>query len=95
MRALAEYVDFPWVTAARPIETASPADARASAPARGTLRKGMTWAEAEASFGKPEKTTERAEGTLKVVTAIFTRDDQRIQAEFIEGVLIRYSVTSR
>jgi len=46
-------------------------------------------------LGKPEKTSDRNEGTLKVVTAIYSRDDQRITAEFVEGVLIRYSISSK
>lgn len=35
------------------------------------------------------------EGALKVVTATYSRDDQRITAEFVEGVLIKYSIASR
>jgi hypothetical protein len=83
MRALAEYVEFPFATDAP------------SRPGTGAIRKGMTLAEVEDSLGKPEKSSERAEGSLKVVTAIFSRDDQRITAEFVEGVLIRYSIASK
>lgn len=85
MRALAEYVEFPFVAGAQ-----SPAPARP-----GTIRKGMTLSEVEAAFGRPEKTTERSEGSLKVLTATYLKDDQRITAEFVEGVLIKYSISSR
>ena len=100
MRALAEYVDFPFATD-RPqpaaFARAEPGDVRPSRPAAGsgTIRKGMTLAEVEQSLGRAEKSTDRTEGTLKVTTAIYSRDDQRITAEFVEGVLIRYSIASR
>jgi len=84
MRALAEYVDF------------SPAAGAQAPPARpGAIRKGMTLAEVEAALGRPEKTSERSEGSLKVLTAAYSKDDQRITAEFVEGVLIKYSIASR
>jgi hypothetical protein len=59
------------------------------------LRKGMTWQEARAALGEPEKTSERMEGRLKVTTASFARDDQRIEAEFVEGVLVKYAISSK
>jgi hypothetical protein len=100
MRALAEYVDFPFAT-----DRPAPRDTRAAAaPAQefrrpsgggGAIRKGMTLAEVEDSLGRAEKTTERSEGSLRVVTATYSRDDQRITAEFVEGVLIRYSIASK
>ena len=55
----------------------------------------MTLAEVEAALGRPEKTTERSEGSLKVVTATYSKDDQRITAEFVEGVLIKYAISSK
>jgi hypothetical protein len=98
MRALAEYVDFTFA-ADRPQSAAFESrPSRLSAATAGgpaAMRKGMTLAEVEAAFGRPEKSTDRSEGTLKVTTAIFTRDDQRITAEFVEGVLIRYSIASK
>jgi hypothetical protein len=100
MRALAEYVEFPFATDRRPSSPslrdslAAPLEPR-SQVGTGTIRKGMTLAEVEQSLGRPERTTDRMEGALKVVTATYSRDDQRITAEFVEGVLIRYSIASR
>lgn len=88
MRALAEYVDFPFGSGAE-----APSPQPSARP--GAIRKGMTLAEVEAALGRPEKTTERSEGSLKVLTATYSRDDQRITAEFVEGVLIKYSISSR
>jgi hypothetical protein len=101
MRALAEYVEFPFATDRRP-SSLSPREPLAASPeprsgmaATGTIRKGMTLAEVEQSLGRPERTTDRMEGALKVITATYSRDDQRITAEFVEGVLIKYSIASR
>lgn len=101
MRALAEYVEFPFATDRRPAAppqreslAASP-EPRSQAAGPGVIRKGMTLAEVDQSLGRPERTTDRMEGTLKVVTSIYSRDDQRITAEFVEGVLIKYSIASR
>jgi hypothetical protein len=64
-------------------------------PARRSIQKGLSMADVQELFGKPDKTTERMEGTLRVVTATYTHDDQRVTAEFVEGVVVRYSITSR
>jgi hypothetical protein len=93
MAALAEYVEFPFANGVGP---------RAARPvvepvreASGSLRKGMSWDEARAALGEPEKTSDRLEGRLKVTTAIYSRGDQRIEADFVEGVLIKYSISSK
>lgn len=91
MDGLREYLEFPWIDG--PAGAAAGTPAAAASP--GSLRKGMSLQEAETLLGKPEQSDDRMEGTLKVTTAVFTRDDQRIQAEFVEGVLIRYSISSR
>jgi hypothetical protein len=100
MRALEEYVEFPFETDRS--DAAPQRDTRVTPPDTGrqkagaaAIRKGMTLAEVEQVLGRPEKTSDRVEGTLKVVTATYSRDDQRITAEFVEGVLIRYSISSR
>ena len=100
MATLVEYVEFQFddrVTrpAPRVAPGLSPDGLREPAGARAGVRKGMTWLQAQEALGEPEKTSDRMEGKLKVTTAIFTRDDQRIEAEFVEGVLIRYSISSR
>jgi hypothetical protein len=100
MRALAEYVEFPFATDRRPASrdrvTAQPVLPEPSAASgAGAMRKGMTQAEVEQSLGRPEKSTNRMEGTLRVVTAIYSRGDQLVTAEFVEGVLIRYSIASK
>jgi hypothetical protein len=97
MRALAEYVEFPFATDRPDAPSREPAvvTPEPRRPTAGAIAKGTTLAEVEQALGKPEKTSERNEGTLKVVTATYSREDQRITAEFVEGVLIRYSISSK
>ena len=93
MAALADYVEFP--SADGPSRPPAPMADRGWRDAPGSLRKGMTWDEAREALGDPEKTSERPEGRLTVRTAIYTRGDQRIEADFVEGVLIKYSISSK
>ena len=98
MRALAEYADFPFATdrplAAGDRVSAQPAP-RDPAPSTATIRKGLTMAEVEQSLGKPEKSSDRSEGTLRVTTATYSRGDQVFTADFVEGILIKYSISSK
>ena len=100
MAALADYAEFPFVDrVTRPAVKGDPAPApsalRGMVAGTGAVYKGMTWQQAQESLGAPEKASDRMEGKLRVTTAVFTRDDQRIEAEFVEGVLIRYSISSK
>lgn len=103
MSALALYVDFGDIRqqAATPItqgETARPTvpwhfpNAPQARP--GLPHKGMLLQEADALLGTPVKTAERKEGTLKVQTREYAPPSGRITADFVEGVLIRYTITS-
>ena len=95
MRALAEYVAFE--PAAAPMtfgEVAAAPAAEPSKPAGRGPRKGMLMPEADEALGTPVKTVERMEGKLKVVTRTYAAPDGQVTAEFVEGVLIRYTVTS-
>jgi hypothetical protein len=96
MRALAEYVEFPFASDSRPGDRVSAQPMLPEPPVSASaVRKGMTTAEVEQALGKPDKTTNRTEGTLKVVTATYSRGDQLITADFVEGVLVRYAISSK
>jgi hypothetical protein len=89
MAALADYVDFGELrhepeTAAQPVATAR----------SGLLRKGMMWQDVNAMVGPPVSRAQRKEGTLNVQTAQYSTADGRITADFVEGVLVRYTITS-
>jgi len=92
MRALSDYIDFSFAEDRR---AAAPPPPAAAAPPVTGLQKGMSLADAERLLGKANKTTTKTEGSLKIVTATFTRGDQIISADFIEGTLVRYSISSR
>ena len=86
MAALAEYVDF----SAGP-RTASLPDAGIDL----LPRKGMSRADAERAFGKPVESSDRREGSLAVARVVFVSGDQRIATEFVEDVLVRYTITPK
>lgn len=90
MRALAEYLDFaPLLGGADPDSDSQ----TTSRPAE--LRKGLTTDEVDAMLGRPESISQRSEGTLTVSTSVYRTSDRRVTAEFVEGVLVRYSITSQ
>jgi hypothetical protein len=88
MAALAEYVDFGGRTDARDNAPPPPADIS-------QVHKGMTRAEAERAFGRVVESSERRDGNLTVTTLVFDVGDQRLAADFVEDVLVRYTITSK
>ena len=87
MAALRDYVDF------------GPASRQADAPATGSLdvelKKGMLRADAEQAFGAPTESSAIREGTLSVTRLVFISADRRVTADFVEDVLVRYTITSK
>ena len=83
MAALASYVNFRALTADdRRLDDSVP-------------RKGMMRVETERALGMPSASSERQEGSLRVVTLVFNRRNEQITADFIEDVLVRYVTTPR
>ena len=94
--ALASYVEFPGPFASEPPPQGLPVE---TGPAprpltNGMPSKGMLMAEVDQLLGKPDKSTDRMEGKLKVTTRLYRAEAGQLTAEFVEGVLIRYSMTS-
>jgi hypothetical protein len=92
--ALGEYVAFGNTPVGAPGTPLTSAPAPSPAPAAGMPRKGMSAQEVEALLGAPVDSAERKEGRLTVVTRSYKAVSGRMTAEFVEGVLIRYSITS-
>lgn len=86
--ALAKYVDFDSAPMARSSEMIIPNNTK-------TLKKGLLWEEAAQLYGTPSTVSQRNEGTLKVTECSFEKDDQIITAMFVEGVLVKYSISSK
>ena len=97
MAALADYVDFSPANSDRFIAGRRRSRPRfRTAPGLDTaVRKGMLRSEAERVLGTPNDLSERREGSLTVVTLMFVSGDQRITAQFVEDVLVRYTIASK
>jgi hypothetical protein len=107
MDALAAYVSFPGDAVGsdaggRPADGASgdapalavrPSDQGAD-PAQG-LKKGMSREQVEAMYGKAVETHDRSESGLTITSCTFLGKDEKVQADFVNGVLVQYSVSSR
>ena len=99
--ALDAYLDFPESFASTEPTTPQPFGAGASGTATGAPSgtglptKGMLQSDVDRLLGTPEKSTDRAEGKLKVTTRVYSTKAGRVSAEFVEGVLIRYTITSQ
>jgi hypothetical protein len=99
MAALAEYVAFDVQGGAPGGSTLSDVvgdgpdtDAPEGAAA---LVKGMTRQEVEDLLGPPSTVTPGKEGTLRVERLVFSSANERVEALLVEGVLVRYAVTSK
>jgi hypothetical protein len=90
MRALAEYVDFSPPSGERPLEPSGGAGDR-----RDDLRKGLTVEEVDKLLGRPDEIVQRREGSLNVSTSTYRTPERTITAEFVEGVLIRFTIVSQ
>jgi hypothetical protein len=82
--ALGEFVDFGGVR----MEPAPPTGDITA------LRKGMTRAEAERAFGRPIETSSKESGGITLTTLVFSVGNERITADFVEDVLVRYTISS-
>ena len=91
MAALARYLDF---GADAPVPTGTdiqlPWPSRAAAP-----RVGMPREEAERLFGRPVESFSRWDGARYVTMMVFDSGGERITTEFVENVLVRYTVMSK
>ncbi len=92
MRALAEYVDFSGMLAD---QATGPGLHGEGGGRPAALRKGLTVEEVDGLLGRPESISQRMEGSLKVSKSIYVARDQEIEAEFVEGILIRFTARSR
>jgi hypothetical protein len=94
MRALADYVDFTPVLTATAGRTGLPGDAERRERPR-ELRKGLLVEEVDALLGQPDSIVTRTEGSLRVSLSVYLTAERRVEAEFVEGVLVRFRVASR
>lgn len=90
MAALAKYVDF------NPPNTPAAAQpASTPAPGPGGLHKGMLQDDVDAMLGRPVEVHRGKEGSLDVSTSSYEQEGNTIDATFVEGVLVRYTIRSK
>jgi len=98
MATMASYVDFPpnVFGGAQPAHEPAPAPAPSQADACATeLYKGMSPVDVAALLGRPDRTDEKMEGALKIISWSFFRDRYTIDVRFADNVLISFSINSR
>ena len=59
------------------------------------LKKGMSREQVEAMFGKAVESHDHVESGLTITSCTFIGKDEKVQADFVNGVLVQYSVSSR
>jgi hypothetical protein len=107
MNALAAYMGFPGDVVGgdaggHPAD-AAPGDApglAVRAPDQGIdptqgLKKGMSREQVEAIFGKAVDAHDRTESGLTITSCTFLGKEETVQADFVNGVLVQYSLSSR
>jgi hypothetical protein len=60
----------------------------------GGLKKGMTREQVEALYGPASEAQEHTESGMTVTTCVYKGKDARVQADFVNGVLVRYLMSS-
>ena len=59
------------------------------------LRKGMTRMDAERMLGPAAESSQRRQGDLVTTTLVFIVGDEKVTADFIEDVLVKYTISSK
>jgi len=96
MAALKDYVDFGPAAPSQGPVTADTGPAMPPAPGGPlALRKGLGVEDVDQLLGAPAQRRGRKEGTLTVDVRTYDTAAGRVVAEFVEGVLFRYTITSR
>ena len=92
--ALAEYVDF---GGGQPTFEPPPPMPQQPPPPGGVtgLRKGMTRLDAERMLGVPAESSQHRQGDIVVTTLVFVVGDEKVTADFIEDVLVKYTISSK
>ena len=95
MKLLADYVSFDGSqpTAAPPAMQNTAADA--NIPATAQLKRGMKMSEVTSLFGQGKQLSESVSGDgLKTQTMEYASGDRRVDVTYVEGVVVRYSISS-
>jgi hypothetical protein len=101
-RALSQYVSYPWLERGRPAGPGRPPSARPplaapppAADAGASLKKGMSVADVERLLGQPRRRAERMEGSLKLQVLTYETATEVVEAQFLDGTLVKYTFSSK
>jgi hypothetical protein len=95
MKLLSEYVSFGGPQQAGPAPTAQNAAADASVPATAHLKRGMKMDEVSNLFGPGKQLSESVSGDgLKTQVVQYSTGDRSVQVTYVEGLVVRYSISS-
>jgi len=95
--ALAQYVSFSGNAVGAPgggYTNANGPGSQGADQASG-LKKGMTREQVEAMFGPAVEAHDRTENGMSMTSCTYKSADEKVQADFVNGVLVQYSVSSR
>jgi hypothetical protein len=95
MKLLADYVSFdgPQQAAAPPAMQNTGGDA--AVPATAQLKRGMKMSDVTNLFGQGKQLSESVSGDgLKTQTVQYSSGDRRVEVTYVEGVVVRYSISS-
>jgi len=95
MQALAQYVEFAAPASAPALVTATSQPAAVFAAAPAEMHKGMLENEVDALLGRPVEVHRGKEGSLDVSHSTYQKGENAVDALFVEGVLVRYTISSR
>jgi hypothetical protein len=103
VRALADYVSFPWLERSRPAPRPSatrptppsPPMPPGPSPTSASLKKGMPLADVVHVLGQPTRRAEKLEGSLKLQVLTFETATDIVEAQFLDGILVKYSFNSK
>jgi len=96
MLALADYVEFADPEQRQTVSgaAAGPANRPLSATQPATFRKGMSLEEVASAFGSPESCSAKSEGALTLTTCVYRLPEAHAEGQFVDGVLVRYTIAS-
>ena len=95
IKLLSEYVSFGGPQQAGPAPMVQNPAADASVPATAHLKRGMTMDEVSSLFGPGKQLSESVSGDgLKTQIVQYSTGDRSVQVTYVEGLVVRYSISS-
>ncbi len=96
MKVLAKYVEFPPELTGAPLAQAKLSTRGTLSPVGGaSVAKGMTEQQVGAIYGKPVNRDEQVVSGMKIVKAKYENVNTELSAQFVDGVLTKYTISTK